>query len=968
MPASQHRRTYAFLTAVVVLAAGFVLGGAPAASAVTQNGPNNFAGPATMCPGPGWNCTTATTDVVQVTTGGQNVFHCGAASCEVVQQASSGTNRVTCDQAGTANGTTSCTFDQDNQSGPNIANVSQTDTLTSGNATAALGQTSTQRVTGTQHNVDGTNALDLAQRMTYSATGFLTVDLTQDAFQLATIEQLSDSGDQTANLDQAQSLAQNGTGVLGTTQRQNTGGSGPNNSIEIDQKSQSGDNQLGVKQEETLNQGATPILGNVTQLQGRTGGGEHFVWDVNSVDGTSHVDTEQLKIWTQNAVAPVIPAGGTKTQRQLDGLRILGLPFTTHTSQSVQRTVLESDPGAQQVCIQNADIVNKINGTARQNCTVHDSEGEPEVRETTTSGTEIQATNVCTSGECSAPPQSQSSMHKAVRNVSDEQAFAGDESPSSTTAQPGETIEYQLTYENDEAAPGQASGVVVTDQLPPDTTFLGCSDNCSQSEGGTLSWQVGNVNPGGRAVRTFRVAVNEGTSAETNIPNTAVADSDQEEPVNSNSTTVDVTEPEPTTGTLSGTVTDSSTSQPIAGATVQAGESSTTTDAAGAYSLTDLAPGSYSVTASKAGYTPVTHSGVAVTAGETTTRNFSLTPVPTTGTISGTVRDSSNNQPISGATVAIDQTHTTTTDAQGGYSLTAVPPGSYSVTASRSGYSPVTHSGVSVTAGQTTTRDFSLTPVPTTGAISGTVRDATNANPIAGATVTLDGGATRTTLADGSYSFANVAAGSHTLSAARNGYVSDEKPASVTAGETTTVDFSLSPVQAPDQYRIVLEWGSQPSDLDAHLWLPSGTPYHVYYDRKGSTNNCPNARLDIDDTTGGGPETVTIVDPFDGSYRYAVHKYAGSNASLTSSQAVVKLYKGDALVQTFNVPSGGPNGHNWWHVFDLDGATGAVTTANQLLAGPTGNAGNNTQPPAPYADTGSGCVGAQSVDDGSSSK
>jgi hypothetical protein len=90
----------------------------------------------------------------------------------------------------------------------------------------------------------------------------------------------------------------------------------------------------------------------------------------------------------------------------------------------------------------------------------------------------------------------------------------------------------------------------------------------------------------------------------------------------------------PTTGTLEGTVTDASTTNPISGATVTiVGGASTTTDGSGFYQFTNVAQGTYDVTASATGYDPSTANGVTVTAGNTTIQNFALTPVTSGGTI-----------------------------------------------------------------------------------------------------------------------------------------------------------------------------------------------------------------------------------------------------------------------------------------------------------------------------------------------
>jgi Carboxypeptidase regulatory-like domain len=90
-----------------------------------------------------------------------------------------------------------------------------------------------------------------------------------------------------------------------------------------------------------------------------------------------------------------------------------------------------------------------------------------------------------------------------------------------------------------------------------------------------------------------------------------------------------------TTGTLAGTVTDSSTAA-ISGATVSiSGGPSTTTDSSGHYSMAGLAPATYSVTASAAGHVSATQNGVSVTAGSTTTLNFALVPSGGGGTVPG---------------------------------------------------------------------------------------------------------------------------------------------------------------------------------------------------------------------------------------------------------------------------------------------------------------------------------------------
>ncbi|MDQ4025871.1 MAG: S8 family serine peptidase [Actinomycetota bacterium] len=86
------------------------------------------------------------------------------------------------------------------------------------------------------------------------------------------------------------------------------------------------------------------------------------------------------------------------------------------------------------------------------------------------------------------------------------------------------------------------------------------------------------------------------------------------------------------------------------------------------------------------------------------------TPPPTgTGSIAGRVYNQSSGAGLSGATVDCGTGGRATTSSTGAYSLTNVPAGGYSCTASATGYRSKTQS-VTVTTGATTTSDFGLRP------------------------------------------------------------------------------------------------------------------------------------------------------------------------------------------------------------------------------------------------------------------
>jgi hypothetical protein len=140
------------------------------------------------------------------------------------------------------------------------------------------------------------------------------------------------------------------------------------------------------------------------------------------------------------------------------------------------------------------------------------------------------------------------------------------------------------------------------------------------------------------------------------------------------------------------------------------------------------------------------------------------------------------------------------------------------------------------------------------------------------------------------------------------------------------------------QTSFVLTWGQYPSDLDAHLFTPSinGQSYHVWYPSifRGSNTSPPYARLDVDSYEGYGPETMTIYQLFTGTYQYYVHNYSGEDTGdgmIAGSGAQVKIFGPTGiLLSTVNAPGSEAGTGYYWHVADLDGATGIVTIINEI--------------------------------------
>ena len=192
-----------------------------------------------------------------------------------------------------------------------------------------------------------------------------------------------------------------------------------------------------------------------------------------------------------------------------------------------------------------------------------------------------------------------------------------------------------------------------------------------------------------------------------------------------------------------------------------------------------------------------------------------------------------------------------------------------------------------------------------------------------------DTDAVTTTNSDGRYTV-DLMEGNYTAEFSKEGFVTGYANVVCFEGNATSQDGSMTPVMEDNEYRIVLTWGETPRDLDSHLSGPrneDGDRFHVYYSNKSATastedGNVTVARLDHDDTSSYGPETITLIKlSDDGVYHYAVHDYSNkSNSdsnSLSMSGAKVVVYHGNEVIATFNVPINKVG--TVWNVFDIQG-------------------------------------------------
>jgi hypothetical protein len=374
------------------------------------------------------------------------------------------------------------------------------------------------------------------------------------------------------------------------------------------------------------------------------------------------------------------------------------------------------------------------------------------------------------------------------------------------------------------------------------------------------------------------------------------------------------------------------------------------------------------------------------------------TPTTQAKSVTGSVSDPVTGLPVSGATVsAFVQSSiakstakavaapvavaTFTTDANGNYTVTGLLEGvTYYFEISIPGYAIFVYYNILPLASSDLTLErASLLPssiATQTATASGKVLNASTNAGLPNMTVKIRSGVnnqtgsiveTSTTDATGAYSFTSLSAGTYTAEVSGNiettpiitsYFTLFSIPGTplplINSNQNFPVTTALS-TTGTGQYRIVLDWGNNPNDLDSHLTGPTATSpprFHVYFNDEdfpsGSTSTATTsyliagptteAFLDVDNTEHGydnGPETTTIVVPRTGTYRFYVHHYSGSS-TISASGAQVKVYRGSALLATYNPPYSTLGEDAVWSVFSMDvTASGQTITAVNTITIPT---------------------------------
>lgn len=305
----------------------------------------------------------------------------------------------------------------------------------------------------------------------------------------------------------------------------------------------------------------------------------------------------------------------------------------------------------------------------------------------------------------------------------------------------------------------------------------------------------------------------------------------------------------------------------------------------------------------------------------------------------------------SGSSDSLTAFKQTTTSNDGIFYFKDIVPGTYILTMSKNGYYTTTQT-ITLTSTKLNyycnTVELISQAYSGLGQAKGSIVDSLTGEGVEGLDLTIRSGLNSRlgtvvsqikSQSDGSYETTQLATGHYCVEVVDNRELEeDELPYYTTYFNIKILGGLVIPEQNAtvstalnaDQMRIVLEWGATPKDLDSHLIGPTSDnkTFHIYYAlKKYKEQDTLIAELDLDDTTGYGPETTTIYNPIEGEYIFYVYNYSGS-PDMSTSGATVKVYTGasNEPEYVFNIPMN--QSGRYWTVFKYDSKTKEIVPIN----------------------------------------
>ncbi|MBM3404708.1 MAG: hypothetical protein FJY10_07450, partial [Bacteroidetes bacterium] len=199
---------------------------------------------------------------------------------------------------------------------------------------------------------------------------------------------------------------------------------------------------------------------------------------------------------------------------------------------------------------------------------------------------------------------------------------------------------------------------------------------------------------------------------------------------------------------------------------------------------------------------------------------------PAIGNLTGTVRNSYNNNPIANATVSVSN-KVGTTNASGVYTITGIGIGTYTATCTATNFLPGSAS-VTISTNQTTTQNFFLDPMP--AFLSGIVTNASTGAPVTGAAVTVNGKTTYS-LEGGTYSLNVFPFGNFPVTAVKPGfenYTTAPTTINFQQGQTYEQNIELQEAANPPGPVTAVLNGTQTAVTVS--WVAPTGSYEIIYD------------------------------------------------------------------------------------------------------------------------------------------
>jgi len=322
------------------------------------------------------------------------------------------------------------------------------------------------------------------------------------------------------------------------------------------------------------------------------------------------------------------------------------------------------------------------------------------------------------------------------------------------------------------------------------------------------------------------------------------------------------------------------------------------------------------------------------------------------GNISGYITAGDTSSPLTNARIMIYNDTTLLniyyTDNEGNYYIENLSAGSYTLRISATNYQTTTFEVIVDKNNTTYVETIMLVGRndESSGTVYGSVVNALDGSIISNTTYSLRNGLNNIAgeIVDSgnieeNYTF-ELASGNYTLEVGTDGFITNTINITIISGCYINQNIVLSPtgtIVDGDNLRIVLTWGDTPGDLDSHLVATDTNDsilYHTYYvNKEAYINGTRVAALDIDVTNSYGPETTTIYQIQDNEiYDFYIHDYTNLSSSyslkMSNSNAMVKVYAGDALIATYSIPVNREG--TLWHVFRYNAATKELIAINEF--------------------------------------